>query len=42
MRIAALGLRLLSGAAEYSVKRTGVGASDIAANIHIAAHELTK
>ena len=42
MRIAALGLRLMSASAEYSVKRTGVGASDIAANIHLAAKQLSE
>jgi hydroxyethylthiazole kinase-like uncharacterized protein yjeF len=42
MRIAALGLRVMSGAAEYSVKRSGVGASDIAANIHLAAKKLAE
>jgi hydroxyethylthiazole kinase-like uncharacterized protein yjeF len=42
MRIAALGLRVMSAAAEISSKRTGVGASDIASNIHLAAQDLAE
>jgi len=42
MRIASLGLRVLSTAADISAKRTGIGASDIAANIHLAAQELAE
>jgi len=42
MRIAELGLQVLSTSAEIAVSRTGVGASDIAANIHLAAKQLSE
>ena len=42
MRIAALALDVLSLAAEISSRRGGVGSSDIAASIHLAAMELSK
>ena len=42
MRIAGLALDVLSLAAEISSKRSGVGASDIAAHVHMAAAKLAK
>jgi hydroxyethylthiazole kinase-like uncharacterized protein yjeF len=42
MFISALALKVLSTAGDFAEKRSGIGASDIAANIHLATRELAK
>jgi hypothetical protein len=42
MFISALALKVLSTAGDLAEQRNGVGASDIAANIHLATKELAE
>ncbi|MDR9444514.1 MAG: hypothetical protein RI530_06190, partial [Microbacteriaceae bacterium] len=42
MFISALALKVLSTAGDFAEKRSGIGASDIAANIHLATKELAE